>query len=175
MRLNQQVEMMEEEGGPGGRRRGKCKWFNVVKKYGFITPEDNGQDVFVHQSVIQRAGFRSLADGEEVEFECRISDKGIEATHVSGPGGLDCKGRPPRQRKFKCYNCGEYSNHLAAKCPKGPLPKSCYQCHGSDHLIKDCPKREQKITGKDKGNGDGSDPHSSSSGNAGRSNGEQGT
>ncbi|XP_074662320.1 protein lin-28 homolog [Tubulanus polymorphus] len=134
---------------PTVRKKGKCKWFNVVKKYGFITPNDGGQDVFVHQSVIQRSGFRSLADEEEVEFECRCSDKGIEATLVCGPNGSDCRGRPPRQRKFKCYNCGEYSNHLALKCPKGPLPKSCYECLSSDHLIKDCPKREEKTTGND--------------------------
>ncbi|XP_044727147.1 protein lin-28 homolog [Chrysoperla carnea] len=130
-----------------GLRRGKCKWFNVAKGWGFITPDDNGQDVFVHQSVIQMTGFRSLGDDEQVEFECRISDKGLEATKVTGPNSADCHGshrRPVSRRRFRkirCYNCGEFANHIAAKCALGPQPKRCHACKSEDHLIADCPKR----------------------------------
>ena len=56
------------------------------------------------QSVIQMPGFRSLGEGEEVEFESKPSDKGVEATFVSGPTGNDCKGsdrRPLGKKKFK--------------------------------------------------------------------------
>lgn len=56
------------------------------------------------QSVIHKAGFRSLDDGEEVEFEAKPSSMGIEATFVSGPGGIECKGssrRPLSRKKFK--------------------------------------------------------------------------
>ncbi|XP_022655128.1 protein lin-28 homolog A-like isoform X1 [Varroa destructor] len=131
----------------GVRRRGRCKWFNVAKGWGFISSLDEGPDVFVHQSVIQMSGFRSLGDEEEVEFECRASSKGLEATLVCGPGTNDCKGshrRPMSKKKFRkvrCYNCGEFANHIAAKCREGPLPKRCHQCKSSDHLIADCPLR----------------------------------
>jgi len=56
------------------------------------------------QSVIHKNGFRSLADGEEVEFESVPSDKGVEATFVSGPSGSECKGsdrRPMSRKKFR--------------------------------------------------------------------------
>ncbi|KAG8192832.1 hypothetical protein JTE90_014612 [Oedothorax gibbosus] len=135
------------------RRRGKCKWFNVAKGWGFITPMDGGADVFVHQSVIQMSGFRSLGDEEEVEFECKVSDKGLEATLVTGPEEADCKGshrRPmskKRFRKIRCYNCGEFANHIAAKCNLGPQPKRCHSCKSDDHLIADCPARETTKTG----------------------------
>lgn len=45
----------------GESRRGRCKWFNVLKGFGFIVPEDGGQEVFVHQSVIKMGGFRSVS------------------------------------------------------------------------------------------------------------------
>ncbi|XP_056634803.1 protein lin-28 homolog [Diorhabda carinulata] len=133
-----------------GLRRGKCKWFNVAKGWGFITPDDGGQDVFVHQSVIQMSGFRSLGDEEEVEFECQITDKGLEATRVTGPQNGDCRGshrRPvskKRFRKIRCYNCGEFANHIASKCQLGPQPKRCHNCKSEDHLIADCPTKAER-------------------------------
>ncbi|XP_055537118.1 protein lin-28 homolog isoform X2 [Wyeomyia smithii] len=128
-------------------RRGHCKWFNVVKGWGFITPDDGGQDVFVHQSVLQMEGFRSLGQNEPVEFDCKLTDKGFEATKVYGPSQTQCKGsefRPRAKRKFRkmrCYNCGEFSNHIAQTCSQGPLPKRCHHCKGEDHLVADCPNK----------------------------------
>lgn len=61
--------------------RGKVKWFNDKKGYGFITGED-GKDVFVHHSAIQGEGFRTLAEGQEVEFEVTNSPKGLQASNV---------------------------------------------------------------------------------------------
>jgi CspA family cold shock protein len=57
------------------------KWFNDAKGYGFITQED-GQDVFVHYSAIQASGFRSLAEGDRVEFEVTRGPKGLQASNV---------------------------------------------------------------------------------------------
>jgi len=61
--------------------RGKVKWFNNQKGYGFITPE-NGKDVFVHHSVIQGDGYKSLEEGQEVEFEIQNGPKGEQAVNV---------------------------------------------------------------------------------------------
>lgn len=60
--------------------------------------------LFHFQSVIQMSGFRSLGDDEEVEFECQVSDKGLEATRVTGPQSTDCKGshrRPASKKRFR--------------------------------------------------------------------------
>jgi len=126
---------------------GSCKWFNVLKGFGFITPDDGGYEVFVHQSVLQMPGFRSLEAGESVEFRARSSERGREALTVSGPAAVDCKGstvRPlgkKRSKKIRCFNCGEYGNHVAAKCKIGPVDKVCYECKSSEHLVGDCPQR----------------------------------
>jgi CspA family cold shock protein len=64
--------------------KGKVKWFNENKGYGFITRED-GPDVFVHFTAIQGEGFKTLAEGEEVEFEVTEGDKGPQAANVMKP------------------------------------------------------------------------------------------
>jgi CspA family cold shock protein len=70
-----------EQGGLEEMPRGKVKWFNENRGYGFIS-RDDGQDVFVHFSAIQGEGFKTLAEGEEVEFEIIESEKGLQAANV---------------------------------------------------------------------------------------------
>jgi len=62
--------------------KGKVKWFNESKGFGFIE-QDNGKDVFVHYSAIEGSGFRTLAEGDEVEFEVVESPKGLQASKVN--------------------------------------------------------------------------------------------
>jgi CspA family cold shock protein len=64
------------------RTRGTVKWFNDQKGFGFITPEDNSKDCFVHHSAIQAEGFKSLAEGDVVEFEIVEGQKGPAAENV---------------------------------------------------------------------------------------------
>ncbi|MFH1778832.1 MAG: cold-shock protein [Candidatus Omnitrophota bacterium] len=61
--------------------RGKVKWFSNQKGYGFITPE-SGNDVFVHHSAIQGEGYKSLEEGQEVDFEIEKGPKGEQAKNV---------------------------------------------------------------------------------------------
>lgn len=62
--------------------QGKVKWFNQKKGFGFIQRED-GDDVFVHYSAIQGEGFKTLDEGDTVEFEIVDSDKGLQAANVT--------------------------------------------------------------------------------------------
>lgn len=62
---------------------GTVKWFSDEKGYGFIEPEDGGEDLFVHHSDIQASGYTSLTEGEEVEFETESSDRGPRAVNVT--------------------------------------------------------------------------------------------
>jgi cold shock protein len=62
--------------------KGKVKWFNGSKGYGFITREDGGADVFVHFSAIAGEGYKSLEEGNEVEFEVTQGQKGPQAVNV---------------------------------------------------------------------------------------------
>ena len=61
--------------------KGTVKWFNDSKGYGFIS-QSSGDDIFVHFSSIEGTGFRTLAEGEEVEFEIQETDRGLQAANV---------------------------------------------------------------------------------------------
>ncbi|NNG36333.1 cold-shock protein [Nakamurella aerolata] len=63
--------------------QGTVKWFNAEKGYGFITPDDNGPDVFVHYSEIQSSGYRSLDENQRVEYTVTQGNKGPQATAVT--------------------------------------------------------------------------------------------
>jgi CspA family cold shock protein len=62
--------------------KGTVKWFNDSKGFGFITPDDGSKDVFVHHTAISSAGFRSLSEGDKVEFETEQGAKGLQAKDV---------------------------------------------------------------------------------------------
>ncbi|XP_030638809.1 protein lin-28 homolog B [Chanos chanos] len=137
---------------------GYCKWFNVRMGFGFISmtssegsPVDPPQDVFVHQSKLVMEGFRSLREGELLEFTYKRSCKGLESLRVTGPGGGPCSGSerrpkgkaPPIKRKPKgdrCYNCGGLDHH-AKECGLPPQPKKCHCCQSITHMVAQCPHR----------------------------------
>merc|ERR1719502_2351779 len=77
---------------------GKCKWFSVEKGYGFISVDGEERDVFVHQSDIYSPGFRSLAEGEALEFRLTTDEKTgkTKAVDVTGPDGAYVQGAPRR-------------------------------------------------------------------------------
>ena len=62
---------------------GTVKWFNGAKGYGFIAPDGGGEDVFVHYSAIQSAGYRTLEEGDRVEFSVEEGKKGLQAARVT--------------------------------------------------------------------------------------------
>ncbi len=64
---------------------GKVKWFNDAKGYGFIEQDGDGEDVFVHFSAIHMEGFKTLTEGQVVEYEVETGDKGLHAASVTRP------------------------------------------------------------------------------------------
>lgn len=70
-------------GGTGdGMATGIVKWFNATKGYGFITPAEGGDDVFAHYSAIEMEGYKTLKEGQQVEFEIQDGPKGPQASHI---------------------------------------------------------------------------------------------
>ncbi len=66
---------------------GTVKWFNEQKGYGFITPDDGSRDLFVHHTSIEMEGYRTLQEGQKVEFESEEGPKGPQAVKVRGAEG----------------------------------------------------------------------------------------
>jgi cold shock protein len=64
-------------------KTGTVKWFNESKGFGFIAPEDGGKDVFVHYSGIAAGGFKTLQEGQRVQFETKEGPKGLQAVDVT--------------------------------------------------------------------------------------------
>lgn len=78
-----QPEENESHGEEKNMASGTVKWFNDEKGYGFITPDDGGNDLFIHHSNIQMTGFKTLKDGQRVQYEAAQGKKGPEATNVT--------------------------------------------------------------------------------------------
>ena len=93
--VNSALRMSEEEAA-GSVQTGVVKWFSTEKGFGFIVPDDGSPDVFVHQTAIKAEGFRSLADGESVEFDTETdpSTGKTKAKIVTGPGNTNVQGQP---------------------------------------------------------------------------------
>ncbi|XP_063078264.1 protein lin-28 homolog B [Engraulis encrasicolus] len=160
---------------------GHCKWFNVRMGFGFISMTSNEEgavdppmDVFVHQSKLVMEGFRSLREGEAVEFSFQRSSKGLEALRVTGPRGGPCSGSerrpkgkaPPLKRKPKgdrCYNCGGLDHH-AKECGLPPQPKKCHYCQSTNHMVAQCPHKANATTSSSS-----QDPQTSPESQGGRS------
>ena len=114
--------------------RGVCKWFNKSKGWGFINltlgkdgddrDDGLGGDIFVYQASIIKEGFRCLMPGDEVQCQVERRERGLEAVQVK----VVSQGGGRRQKKVRCFNCGNITRHLAINCPKPPLPKRCHQC-----------------------------------------------
>jgi CspA family cold shock protein len=73
--------------------QGTVKWFNDEKGYGFITPDDGSEDLFVHHSGIAGSGFKSLEEGEKVTYEATRGNKGMQAVNVSKGGSERAESR----------------------------------------------------------------------------------
>merc|ERR1719509_521152 len=91
----QPQQQQQQQQQDSNKAKGVCKRFNTEKGFGFITCDDGTGDVFVHQTEVYADGFRSLAEGETLEFEIQIQDDGRrKAVNVTGPDGAFVKGQP---------------------------------------------------------------------------------
>src|SRR3954462_11053943 len=93
---------------------GTVKWFNATKGFGFIKPDDGGQDLFVHQTEIEMQGYRQLDEGQRVEFEVGEGKKGPQATAVRpvrGPPSAPCPS--PADRRSAAVSARLFDGSLA--------------------------------------------------------------
>eukprot|EP00976_Prorocentrum_cordatum_P086941 1186707-Prorocentrum_minimum.AAC.2 len=151
-----------------GASQGTVKWFSSEKGYGFITPSDGGEDLFVHQSSIHAEGFRSLDEGEEVEF--RIIDEGgrTKAVDVTGPAGAFVRGAPRGGGRQEGggggydggggyqQGGGGGGGRGAPRGGGGDRPSGCFKCGAQDHWARDCSIGDQQGGGQQRRDAGGS-------------------
>ena len=107
------------------RITGTVKWFNDAKGYGFISRE-GGPDVFVHYSAIQGGGFKSLAEGDRVEFEIVQGQKGPQASDVTK---ASCGRSPEATIRARCTTARSHHHRVTNPCTDEP--RRAIACRGS--------------------------------------------
>ncbi len=158
----------------GGKKAGTVKWFNSSKGFGFITPDDGSEDIFVHQTSIHAEGFRSLREGEAVEYSVESSDDGrTKALEVTGPGGTFVQGASYRRDGYgggggrgggggsaaAAGASGGYGGRGRGRGPRGGGgnfgggDRSCYNCGEGGHVARDCPNESTGNTRQSGGGG----------------------
>ncbi|XP_011087154.1 glycine-rich protein 2-like [Sesamum indicum] len=126
-------------------KRGTVKWFSHEKGFGFITPEDGSEDLFVHQSAIKSEGFRSLGDGEAVEYIVEYgSDGRAKAANVTGPDGASVQGSTRgsyggRSGGYGGYNGGSRGGSRGYGGGGGG-GSGCFRCGDTGHMDSHCPE-----------------------------------
>ncbi|MBX9705079.1 MAG: cold-shock protein [Gammaproteobacteria bacterium] len=92
------------------KQAGVVKWFDSKKGYGFITPDNGGKDVFVHFASIKGDGFKTLNDGDKVEYTATEGKKGMEAQNVSRIGGDSDSGYSSKRDRSDDDGDSDYSS-----------------------------------------------------------------
>ena len=103
---------------------GVVKWFNNAKGFGFVSPDGGGDDVFAHFSAIEMEGYKSLKQGQKVEFEISDGPKGLYASHIRSARVF---ARKTRKASFTVSLHAQKTPHIHKKHPRiRSTPKSCH-------------------------------------------------
>jgi cellular nucleic acid-binding protein len=183
--------MADEVAAAGAKKTGKVKWFNSSKGFGFITPDDGGDDLFVHQTSIHAEGFRSLREGEVVEFTVESSDDGrTKALDVTGPAGSFVQGASYRRDGYGGGGRGGAEGggrgfgggagrgrgrggrgggggFGGERAAGGGGDRSCYNCGEGGHIARECPNESTGNARQGGGGGGGGNRNCYNCGEAG--------